>query len=239
MQLERILHSQGFGTRRQCRALIHAGEVAVDGVVRTDPAAELATDGLVLQVRGEAWPFHDRLYLALHKPAGYECSRSTQHHASVFELLPRPFVERGVQCVGRLDEDTTGLLLLSDDGQFVHACTSPRRKLAKVYRARTRHPVDEALLLALRAGVLLHGEREPAVAVAAERAGERELVLTIAEGKYHQVKRMVAAAGNRVETLHREAIGGYALPASLAPGQWTVLDEDARRALATARDTHA
>ncbi|PXW18441.1 pseudouridine synthase [Paraburkholderia caballeronis] len=231
MNLESILFTQGFGSRRQCRALIADARVAIGGAACTDPLASFDTDGLAFTVDGEVWPFHEHAYLMLNKPAGYECSRDPQHHLSVFHLLPPPFAARGVQCVGRLDQDTTGLLLLSDDGQFVHAFTSPKRKVPKLYVATTRHPLDDAQLHALRDGVLLHGEREPSAAVAARARGERELELTVLEGKYHQVKRMVAAAGNRVDALHRERIGGFALPADLAPGAWRWLDAEQLAAL--------
>ncbi|AJX17064.1 pseudouridine synthase [Burkholderia ubonensis] len=225
MDLESILFTQGFGSRRQCRGLVEAARVAVAGAPCTDPDAEFDTDGLVVSVDGVAWPFHARAYLALNKPAGYECSRDPQHHASVFSLLPPPLVARGVQCVGRLDQDTTGLLLLSDDGQFVHAYTSPKRKVPKTYVATVRHPLDDAQLHALRTGVQLHGEPKPIAAVAADARDAHVLALTVLEGKYHQVKRMVAAASNRVEALHRESIGGFALPADLEPGAWRWLSE--------------
>jgi 16S rRNA pseudouridine516 synthase len=231
MNLESILFSQGFGTRRQCRGLIADARVAVADAPCTDPLADFDTAALVFSIDGESWPYHERAYLALNKPAGYECSRDPQHHLSVFHLLPPQFAERNVQCVGRLDQDTTGLLLLSDDGQFVHAFTSPKRKVPKIYVATTRHPIDDAQLQALRDGVLLHGERTPSVALAANARGEHELELSVLEGKYHQVKRMVAAAGNRVEALHRERIGGYTLPADLAPGAWKWLDDAALAAL--------
>jgi 16S rRNA pseudouridine516 synthase len=224
VNLESILFSQGFGSRRQCRSLIGEARVAVGGEVCTDPLASFDTGALTFAVDGIVWTFHEHAYLALNKTAGYECSRDPQHHLSVFHLLPPQFAARGVQCVGRLDQDTTGLLLLSDDGQFVHALTSPKRKVPKLYIATTRHPLDETQLHALRTGVLLHGEREPSVAVDAQARGERELALTVLEGKYHQVKRMVAAAGNRVDALHRERIGGLALPDGLAPGAWQWLD---------------
>ncbi|WP_042260823.1 pseudouridine synthase [Paraburkholderia heleia] len=231
MNLESILFTQGFGSRRQCRALIADARVAVAGEPCGDPLATFVTAGLVFSVDGTPWPFHERAYIALNKPAGYECSRDPQHHLSVFHLLPPQFAQRNVQCVGRLDQDTTGLLLLSDDGQFVHAFTSPKRKVPKVYVASTRHPLDATQLSALRAGVLLHGEREPIAAVAASARAGHELELTVLEGKYHQVKRMVAAAGNRVEALHRERIGGFSLPAGLAPGAWQWLDAAALDAL--------
>ncbi|MGI4855543.1 MAG: pseudouridine synthase [Janthinobacterium lividum] len=233
MNLETILFTQGFGSRRQCRALISAGAVRIDAVACTDPGADFATAGLAFEVEDAAWRFRDKAYLMLHKPAAYECSRQPQHHASVFSLLPPPLLTRGVQCIGRLDQDTTGLLLLSDDGGFVHALASPKKKVPKIYIAGLRHPLDDAQLQALRTGVLLHGETQPSRAGAARARDPHTLELTIAEGKYHQVKRMVAAAGNRVETLHRQAVGALALPPDLAPGQWCWLDE---RQLAQARD---
>ncbi|OYD77643.1 UNVERIFIED_ORG: ribosomal small subunit pseudouridine synthase A [Burkholderia sp. CF145] len=225
MNLESVLFSQGFGSRRQCRALIADGRVSVGGATLADPDANVDTNALAFEVDGTAWPYRERAYILLNKPAGYECSRDPQHHLSVFNLLPAQFATRGVQCVGRLDQDTTGLLLLSDDGQFVHAYTSPKRKVPKVYLATTRHPLDDAQLAALREGVLLHGEAKPIAAVAAHARSEHALELTVLEGKYHQVKRMVAAAGNRVEALHRERIGGLALPALLAEGAWQWLNE--------------
>lgn len=231
MDLESILFTQGFGSRRQCRALIADGRVAVAGALCQDPATAFATDALTFEVDGLAWRYREHAYLMLNKPAGYECSREPQHHLSVFSLLPAPLAARGVQCVGRLDEDTTGLLLLSDDGRFIHAYTSPKRKVPKTYLATTRHPLDDVQLTALRDGVLLHGETKPIAAAAAHARDERLLELTIHEGKYHQVKRMIAAAGNRCEALHRERVGALALPASLAPGQWQWLEADQLQAL--------
>ena len=233
MNLESILFSQGFGSRRQCRALVADARVSIDSAICTDADADFPThdDSFRFSVDGVAWPYREHAYLLLNKPAGYECSREPQHHLSVFSLLPPQFAERGVQCVGRLDQDTTGLLLLSDDGKFVHMFTSPKRKVPKLYVATTRHPLDDAQLSALRGGVLLHGESKPVSAVAAEARDAHTLALTVMEGKYHQVKRMIAAAGNRCEALHRERVGGLALPATLAPGAWQWLDETALESL--------
>lgn len=235
MILERILHSQGFGTRRQCRALIEHGAVTIDGTVADDADADYATEGLSFTIDGTTWLWRKHVYVMLHKPAGYECSRDPQHHPSVFSLLPRPFVERNVQCVGRLDQDTTGLLLLSDDGAFIHQNTSPKRKVPKRYRVTTARALDDTQVAVLEQGVMLHDEKAPLTALSAVREAPQTLILTIQEGKYHQVKRMVAAAGNHVDALHRDAIGSLDLPATLEPGQWRWLETGDLDALRSVR----
>ena len=224
MKLYRALQSQGFGSRKGCVARVRAGAVAVNGVVCDDPETEVDPAGLELTLDGVTWTYREKAYVLMHKPAGYECSHHPSHHPSVFSLLPPPLLQRGVQCVGRLDQDTTGLLLFSDDGQFIHRMISPKKGVAKVYRATCADPVTDAMLDALRTGVALNDEPAPIAALACERLDARTLRLTLAEGKYHQVKRMIAATGNRVETLHREAIGDYILPADLPPGGWRWLE---------------
>jgi 16S rRNA pseudouridine516 synthase len=224
MQLERILHQHGFGTRKECRGLVRQGRVVVAGIPCGDPFADFATADLVFAVDGCDWPYRDFATVLLNKPAGYECSRKPRHHPSVLELLPAPLRTRGVQPIGRLDEDTTGLLLLTDDGQLNHLLSSAKRKVPKVYLATTKHPLDAAQVERLLAGVVLNDAPEPVSAAVAEIGGDHRLRLTVTEGKYHQVKRMVAAAGNRVEALHRESVGGLKLPADLRPGEWRWLD---------------
>lgn len=226
MQLERLLQKHGFGTRKGCRALIRNERVAINGQICDDPFVEIDTAGLVFSVDGVDWPYAEFASLLLYKPAGYECSRKPVHHPSVLTLLPVQLRERDVQPIGRLDEDTTGLLLITDDGQLNHVLSSAKRKVPKVYLATTKHPVDQALIDQLLAGVLLTDEPEPIAAAAAEKAGDNLLRLTLTSGKYHQVKRMVAAAGNRVEALHREAVGELSLPADLKPGEWRWLTAD-------------
>ena len=220
MQLRQILFSQGFGSRRECDALILNGRVRVQQQVLDDPAADLATDGLVFSVDGRAWQFQAQALLMLHKPAGHECSQKPRHHPSVLSLLPPPLRTRGVQPVGRLDADTTGLLLLTDDGPLLHRLTSPKWHVPKLYRADCAEPLTAAMLQRLRDGVVLHDDPKPVRAAACEAAGERRLLLTLTEGKYHQVKRMVAAVGNAVQALHRLRVGALALPDDLPPGQW-------------------
>ena len=245
MQLERLLHAQGFGSRKECRALIRAGYVSVAGEPCEDPFAEFdpgSTDGapgVDFTVGDEHWRFRAQAYVVLHKPAGYECSQKPTFHPSVFTLLPPQLLARGVQCVGRLDQDTTGLLLLSDDGQFIHQWSSGKKRTPKVYEIVLKHAVEQDFADRLVAGVELHDEPAPIAAAACELVGPTTLRLTICEGKYHQVKRMVGAAGNRVEALHRSRVGGLELPTGLAPGQWRWLEAEDLARLADYADLEA
>ena len=237
MRLDQLVYSQGFGTRRHCAGLIAAGLVAVEGRACLDPAAEVdALPGVTaFSVEGRPWLFHDKAYLLLHKPAGYECSQRPGAWPGVHTLLPAPLRQRpgggkspGVQAVGRLDQDTTGLLLLSDDGQFIHRMSSPKKHLPKVYEVTAKHALDDKQVKRLLEGVVLDDDPKPVRAAACEivdAPGEaRHLRLTLTEGKYHQVKRMLAAVGNRVEGLHRSRVGGLDLR-GLAPGEWCWLRE--------------
>ena len=230
MRLEDILYTQGFGTRRVCAGLIQQGFVSVVGSTPTDSATEVVAHGLHFTVQGVEWEYHEKAYVLLHKPAGTECSHKPSTWPSIYTLLPGPLRQRpqkgpiqGVQAVGRLDQDTTGLLLLTDDGQFIHRMGSPKHHVPKVYEVTTKHPVDTKQIDKLLAGVVLDDSPKPVRAAACEApdlAGNpTHLRLTLTEGKYHQVKRMVAAVGNRVEALHRSQIGGLTL-GGLAPGQW-------------------
>ncbi len=228
MRLSQILFSQGFGTRRLCSGLIYNGEVSVGGEVIEESDAEFETEGLEFVVGGKTWPYYDKALILLNKPSGYECSQKPKHHPSVMSLLPGPLRERNVQPVGRLDEDTTGLLLLTDDGSLIHKLTSPKHHVPKVYEAICKHDVTPEQVAQLLAGVELrepdakpHHKPEQVRAEGAEAYGTHGLRLTLIEGKYHQVKRMVAAVGNRVEALHRPRFGALTLPADLKPGEWT------------------
>jgi len=234
VRLSQILFSQGFGTRRLCAGLIQHGEVRISGETVDDPDAEFEPEGLVFEVSGKPWPYYAKALIMLNKPAGYECSQKPKHHPSVMSLLPAPLRERNVQPSGRLDEDTTGLLLLTDDGTLIHKLTSPKHHVPKVYEARCKHPVTPEQVAQLLAGVELREPEatgatgkpkfqrppETTCAQAAEAFDSHGLRLTLMEGKYHQVKRMIAAVGNRCESLHRPRLGELTLPVDLAPGQW-------------------
>jgi 16S rRNA pseudouridine516 synthase len=228
-----LLHDQGFGDKRECLGYILSGQVSyghpkqcgtIDWIESEDPAETPARDNLYLRVNGLELPYLDKLYLAFHKPADVECSRTPDMHASVFEFFPGPYLIRDLQPVGRLDADTTGLLLLTDDGKFNHAVTSPRRKLPKTYRVGLKHPVTAEQIAALEQGVVLRDDPAPTAPAKVARLAEREIDIEISEGRYHQVKRMAAAVGNRVESIHRTAIGPLAL-GELAEGEWRYLTE--------------
>jgi 16S rRNA pseudouridine516 synthase len=232
MKLQDVLFTQGFGTRRVCAGLIQQGLVSIAGVAQNDASVDFETAGLRFSVQGREWEFHAQAYVMLHKPAGTECSQKPSTYPSVYTLLPAPLRQRpqkgavqGVQAVGRLDQDTTGMLLLTDDGQFIHRMNSPRHHVPKVYEVTTKHALDGSQVERLLQGVVLDDDPKPVRAAACEIVGDRHLRLTLTEGKYHQVKRMLAAVSNRVEALHRSRIGALTLPPELMPGQWRWLSE--------------
>jgi 16S rRNA pseudouridine516 synthase len=251
MQLQEILFTQGFGTRRVCAGLIQKGLVSIMPAKSiseraaghatfesiTDSDLELDPEGLQFKVSGVpglpdlVWPYAARAYIVFHKPAGHECSHKATHWPTIYSLLPSPLRLRpqksaiqGVQAIGRLDQDTTGLLILTDDGALIHKLSSPKHHAPKVYEVTTKHPIDEKQVTQLLAGVVLDDSPKPVLAAACEAVGElgvtTHLRLTLTEGKYHQVKRMIAAVGNRVEGLHRSRMGGFELPSDLPAGAW-------------------
>jgi 16S rRNA pseudouridine516 synthase len=227
LTLDRILQSQGFGTRKWCRELIADGEVAVGGTVVTDYRSSFETDGLSFTIFEETWEFREHVYIALNKPADFECSRKPSHHPGVLTLLPEQFTWRDVQPVGRLDHDTTGLLLMSDDGAFIHAQSSPRRHIPKLYVATTHAPVTDELVSQLLSGVQLHDEPAPLSAQTCRRLDENRIEIVLEQGKYHQVKRMLAAAGNHCVALQRTAIGRLTLEMlELEQGEWCYLEPE-------------
>jgi 16S rRNA pseudouridine516 synthase len=225
LDLERILSKQGFGTRKQCRIMIVNEEITVNGEMCNQPDKTFDLESLQFTVQGENWDYREKSYLMMHKPSNYECSHKTQHHPTIYSLLPHPLVVRDVQCIGRLDEDTTGLILISDDGQFIHKMSSPKHKVPKIYEVLCKHPVSQANIHALLSGVKLIDEEETIAALDVKQISENVIHMTLAEGKYHQVKRMVAAISNRVEGLKRIRIGGLKLPNDLAVGKWRWLTE--------------
>ncbi|STZ76558.1 pseudouridine synthase [Bergeriella denitrificans] len=226
MQLLKYIQSQGHGSRKQCQWLIDNDCIVINGDIRNQPKSDIdPAEVRTLEVDGEAvvpvpMPY---FYILLHKPADYETSHKPQQYPSVFSLFPDHMRNIDMQAVGRLDADTTGVLLITNDGQFNHRVTSPKHKVAKIYRVTLKHPADSSLCQRLTDGVLLHDDNETVRAAAAVLENPHTLLMTITEGKYHQVKRMVAAAGNRVEKLHRDRFGEWDTQ-DLAAGEWRFID---------------
>lgn len=220
MRLEQILFTQGFGTRHECKGLIVNGHVTINQTVVEDPQSDFDVNGLIFSVDGVNWPYVEKAIIAMNKPAGYECSRKPLHHPSVLSLLPAPLRNRGVQPVGRLDEDTTGLLILTDDGALIHRLTHPKKHVSKIYRVTAKHAMTQEMFGRLLEGVMLDGEREKVAADDLVQIDDYVFEIQITQGKYHQVKRMVAAVGNRVSALHRVALGNYHLPDDLTVSKW-------------------
>ena len=223
MKLAKYLANLGYGTRRSVTAMLDAGRVRRRDGRRLRDGDDVAHDDVI--VDDEPLDPAPGAVIMLHKPVDYVCS-TTDANAVVYDLLPPRFRDRSpiVAPVGRLDRDTSGLLLLTDDGQLNHRITSPRAHLPKVYEATLAEDLrgDEAALFA-SGTLLLDGERTPLEPATLDVITPRRARLTLAEGRYHQARRMFAATGNHVDSLHRLAIGGLSL-GSLAPGEWRVLD---------------
>ena len=230
LTVERLLASIGFGSRKESRALVRMGMVELNGNVVEDPFLELAERPEFITVNGEDVPTIEKLYVMLYKPVDVECSHNARNYPSVYSLLPDRFTAMGIQTVGRLDANSSGLILLSNQGDFIHRVESPKKGLLKKYRVTLARPFTEEQKSDLLKGVMLKDERRPVEAKEISVEGG-SVVISIGEGLYHQVRRMFAAVGNHVETLEREAIGPVLLDRTLGTGGWRFLTEDEIKAL--------
>lgn len=223
MKLLKLIANLGYGSRKQVEAMFREGRVtdAVGDVLYADDAIAHGD----VRIDGEPLDPAQGIVLMLHKPVGYTCSTRDPGRV-VYDLLPPRFRLRNpiISPVGRLDRDTSGLLLLTDDGALLHRIVSPKSGLSKVYEATLAHDLrgDETALFA-SGTLILDSEKTPLLSVAMEVLGVRTARLTLTEGRYHQVRRMFAAVGNHVEELHRSRIGGLAL-SGFVPGAWRALD---------------
>lgn len=221
MRLDKFIGQSTPFSRRQIQALIKAGAVLVNETLTKSPALHVrAQDRVTLDGKPVTLP--SLRYLMLHKPLGYVCANSDSVHPTVIDLLELPN-KHSLQIVGRLDVDTTGLVLLTDDGQWNHRVTAPNSRCAKTYLCSTADPIPSDAVNIFAAGVQLHGEKNLTRPAQLELLGDKSARLRIHEGKYHQVKRMFAATGNRIVGLHRESIGAIELDPSLAPGDYRPL----------------
>lgn len=226
MKLVKLLANLGYGSRKEVQRMIRSGTV-------TDDAGRVLGESEVppharIRFRGEPLDPPFPLTLMLHKPDGYTCS-ADDPGAVIYDLLPERFAHRnpGLNPVGRLDKDTTGLLLMTDDGKLLHKIIHPKSGCLKIYHAVLDRPLsgNEADLFG-SGELMLNGEIKPLLPAGFEALGENEALVTLHEGRYHQVRRMFAAAGNHVTALKRIAIGGLKLPDDLAEGEWRILTSD-------------
>jgi 16S rRNA pseudouridine516 synthase len=226
-RLDQFLANLGYCSRREARDWIDEGRITVDGEVADDPGAK-ANAGAV-RVDDEPLDHPDGLLLLLHKPVGLVCSHEDREGPNVYSLLPERWRRRNpvVTSVGRLDKDTSGLLLLTDQSPLVHKLTSPKHKVPKTYRATVNADLPPDLGRLFASGtLLLAGEKEPCAPATLRLLGPREAEVVLTEGRYHQVRRMFSHAGAEVLTLHRSHFGPLDL-GGLAPGQWRELPIDA------------
>lgn len=227
-RLDRLLANLGYGSRKDVQALVAAGKVVLDGKVLKDSGARIAVDATLperMTIRGVAVDPPAPLVLIMHKPLGVTCSHK-EDGEKIYDLLPRRWRLRdpALSTVGRLDKDTSGLILITDDGDFLHRVISPKRHVPKTYLATLDRPLAGSEGDIFAAGTLmLDGEEKPLLPAKLEVVDEKTARLTITEGRYHQVRRMFAAVGNHVVALHRERVGGLVLPADLEPGQHRIL----------------
>ena len=231
IRLDKLLANLGYGSRREIAMFAQAGRFLLDGarIAHVDERIALTPDlPARLTFYGEELDPLPGCVVMMHKPLGVTCSHK-EAGERVYSLLPDRWQRRdpAFSTVGRLDKETSGLLLLTDDGAFLHNVISPKRNIAKRYRATLDRSLrgDETAIFAAGT-MMLEGEKTPLLPAALDVVSEREAMLTITEGRYHQVRRMFAAVGNHVVSLHREAIGGLVLPEDLAPGEFMVLGEE-------------
>ncbi|QOV30986.1 16S rRNA pseudouridine(516) synthase RsuA [Vibrio diabolicus] len=226
MRLDKYLCDALGATRKQATKIIKSGDITVDGEVQKSGAFKVPEGAEVMwedRVIGAPGP----RYIMLYKPADFVCSHEDDYNQTAFALLDEPKIEN-LHFAGRLDVDTTGLVLITDDGKWSHRITSPKHKCEKTYRVWLVDAIQPDYAEKLEQGIILRNESEATLPARLEivNEAENEVLLTIVEGKYHQVKRMFAALGNKVEYLHRERIGSIELDEALEPGDYRYLSQE-------------
>lgn len=231
VRLDKLLANLGYGSRREIQMLARAGRIVLDGAELRKADGRLPLDADLptrMMIDGEPLDPLPGVCVMLNKPESVTCSHK-EAGPLVYSLLPERWRRRdpALSTVGRLDKETSGLLLLTDDGKLLHRIISPRNHVPKRYVATLARPLagDEAALFA-SGKIMLEGEEKPLAPAQLEVLSEMEARLTVTEGRYHQVRRMFAAVGNHVEMLHRDRIGGLDLPEDLAPGDWRVMGKE-------------
>ncbi len=223
-RLDKYVSAQTALSRRDAATAIRRGRVAVNGEVWRDPSRKLDPASAAVTLDGQAVRYRRFVYIMMNKPAGILCVSRDPHAPTVVDLLPDEWRSRGLFPAGRLDKDTTGMVLLTDDGDYAHRMLAPKKHVPKRYLATLDTPADNAVCEAFRNGMTLENG-EVCLPADCEPADGCDAVVTLHEGKYHQVKRMFAACGRHVERLHRLSMGGLILDPTLQAGDFRVLDE--------------
>ncbi|MHC3128301.1 pseudouridine synthase [Brevundimonas sp. GN22] len=230
-RVDKLLSSMGYGSRNEMARMAKAGGIMLDGEDFTDVTKRIpVTPDLPtrMEIDGEPLDPVAGMVILLNKPLGMTCSHK-EDGALVYDVLPERWLRRdpAISTIGRLDKQTSGLLLMTDDGDLLHRVISPKRHVKKTYRAKLARPLNgtEGALFA-SGQLMLEGEDKPLSPAELEVMSDTEALLSVTEGRYHQVRRMFAATGNHVEELHRERLGGLTLPDDLAPGQWKLLSAE-------------
>ena len=228
IRLDKLIADAGAASRREAKALVRAGRVRIDGSIASSAEQKLDPEVSRVYVDGVELDYRRSRYIMMHKPNGVLSATEDAGQRTVIDLLPEELRRQELFPVGRLDKDTTGLLLLTNDGSFAHSIISPRKYVAKVYRAAVTGVLDVEDVSAFEKGIVL---ADGTVCLPARLDIERPSVgiVTVYEGKYHQVKRMFAATGKHVTALHRLSIGGLSLDPDLKPGQFRDLSEEEKR----------
>ncbi len=229
-RLDKLLAAQGRWSRREVRDLTDRGLVTLNGAPCRRADTKVDADADTVAVGGQEVPLREHVYIMLHKPAGVVSATRDDSRPTVVDLVPPELGRRGLFPAGRLDKDTTGFVLLTDDGELAHRILSPRRHIPKTYQVTVDKPLDAGLADAFAGGLVLDGGDRCLPAELAPK-GEREAEVILRQGMYHQIKRMFAACGYEVTALHRTAMGGVPLDPALAPGQWRELTPDEVAAL--------
>lgn len=212
-----VSHATGL-PRSEVKRRLNRKQISMNGQIVTQGKISVSDEDIVT-FEGKELHLSLPSYFMLNKPAGYTSTRDDANHPSALDLIDE-FCNPALHAAGRLDADTTGLLLLTNDGQWSHRVTSPRHHQHKIYLTTLAKPLTEQALRLLCEGVMLRGEETLTLPAQVERVDEQIIRLSIIEGRYHQVKRMVAAVGNKVTALHREKIGTISLDANLQPGEY-------------------
>ncbi len=225
-RLDKYLSTQTALSRRDATAAVRRGRVTVNGITVRDAAVKLDPATAAVTLDGQAVGYRRHVYLMLNKPAGILCVSRDPHARTVVDLVDEPWRSRGLFPAGRLDKDTTGMVLLTDDGDYAHRMLAPKKHVPKVYRATLDIPADATTVAAFASGMTLANGEVCRPAQCRPCDGTTDALVTLHEGKYHQIKRMFAACGRHVEALHRLSMGGLSLDPDLAPAEYKILSED-------------